>query len=99
MSKLYKVMLTTTLLALAAPAYADPFDWIYGLSEQQAVERLERQGFSFVREEQRQGNQRFYLWHRRAFCVRFRSVDRVVADATEIAPRNCKLKDDGDDYY
>lgn len=82
-----------TVLA-ATPAMADPFDWIYGLTNAQATERLERQGFIYVSQDDN-----YYYWHRKAYCVRFRSVEGIVADATEMPPGRCKLPDDGDDNY
>lgn len=92
--KLLGTIAAIAVALTAAPAMADPFDWIYGLSNAQATERLIRQGFTFVRQD---GD--YYYWHRRAFCVRFRSVDGLVADATEVRPSRCGLEDDGDENY
>lgn len=95
-----KVLLVLALLfAGATPALADPFDWIYGLTEKQAVERLERQGFTFVKQDPTEGKSRYYYWHRKAFCVKFKTIERVVSDATEVSPQECGLKDDGDDDF
>lgn len=97
---LRNVLLVSALfLAGTTPALADPFDWIYGLTERQAAERLERQGFTFDKEGSKEGKARYYYWHRKTYCVKFKSIERIVAEATEVPPRECGLSDDGNNDY
>lgn len=61
------------------------FDWIYGMSNEKATKKLEQQGFRFVKQE---GN--YYWWVRKSYCVKFRSVDGIVADAREVDTEECQ---------
>lgn len=62
------------------------------MENEEAAQELEEQGFEFDRVSDEEDNEQYFWWHRKGFCVKFRSADGVVADATEVHSKECRSR-------
>lgn len=56
------------------------------MTQEKAAAKLEKQGF--VYDGQDEG--RYFWWHRKRFCVKFRAEEGLVADADEVPYEECE---------